>query len=97
MNFVSKKTQDNEKPPIRNIDFLPQGINKNSQSICHKLFLNIHPKASFFSENDLHAKLLSTIQLSKKAQNTFTMLSIRSYFSSREMQRNLDTILGSQF
>lgn len=97
MNFVSKKPQDNEKSPIRNTDFLPQGIKKNSLSICHKLFLNIHPKASLFSKNDLHAKLLSTTHLSKKAQNTFTMLSSRSYFSSREMQRNLDTILGSQF
>lgn len=92
-----KKTQENEYSTITTIDFLPQGIRKNSWSIYYKLFLNIHHKAFLFF-------LKMTFMLGFYQQHTFlkrhrihSLCSLfRNYFSSGEMQGNLDTILGNQ-
>lgn len=87
MNFMSKKTQDNENSPITTIHFLPHGIRKNSWSICHKLFLNIHPKASL-----LFLKIIFMLGFYQqhtflKRHRTHSMLSIQKLF---QFQRNAE-------
>lgn len=70
---------------------------ENSWSICHKLFLNIHPTASlFFLEMTSMLGFYQQHTFLKRHRTYSLCCLFRSYFSFREMQRNLDTILGNQ-